>query len=220
MHDVRKMIYGTLIGFFLVLGLWFSVIYVSSCGFTLNCNQGKPLVVRTPIPTLIPAAKSVPQMAGAAEFDRCQVAASELIGAWVSAGVPETDAFTFVDMNGQSCAGTYVEDIQPLFVENSLWYPGSIGCVSCHNSELSDRSAGLDLTSYDAILLGTRRVAGSTSPGTDILGHGDLEKSLLYGILVNQGLVPEGHSTERPANTLVVYAGHWVVDEVTITPTP
>ena len=44
MNDVRKMIYGSIIGFFLVLSVWFSIIYVSSCGFSFTCNQAAPLV--------------------------------------------------------------------------------------------------------------------------------------------------------------------------------
>ena len=150
---------------------------------------------------------------------KCRASATDLIAGWVFTGYSESESFSFTDVNGQPCEGTFAGDIQPLFVENSLWYPGAIGCVSCHNGDLSDRSAGLDLTSYEAILKGTRRVAGSTSAGTDILGGGDLEKSLLYEVLINQGLVPEGHSAESPADSLIVYAGQPVVD-VSITPTP
>lgn len=54
MNDVRKMIYGTLIGFFLVLGFWLSIVYISACGLTFSCRQGAAKVERTPIPTLIP----------------------------------------------------------------------------------------------------------------------------------------------------------------------
>ena len=128
-------------------------------------------------------------------INKCKVAATDLIGAWVSAGHTETEPFPFTDLNGQNCEGTFA-DIQPLFVENSLWFPGSLGCTSCHNADLTDRSAGLDLSSYEAISLGTRRVAEATSPGTDIFGGGDWEKSLLYEVLVNQGLTTQGHSPD------------------------
>jgi hypothetical protein len=171
MNDVRKMIYGTIIGFFLVIGVWFSIVYVAACGFTFTCNRADPLVIRTPIPTLIPAVHSESQMgSGMTDFKKCEVAAVDLIGAWVSAGYSKTEKFPFEDIQGNPCEGTYADDIQHLFVENNLWQPGSIGCVSCHNADLTDRSAGLDLTSYEAVLLGSRRVAGSTSAGTDILG--------------------------------------------------
>ena len=209
MNDVRQMIYGSLVLFFLVLAFWFSIIYVSSCGFTLTCNQAEGIVVRTPVPTLIPRVGINPQGGGdMTAFDRCQVIATDLIGAWVSAGHPETDVFPFSDINGEPCEGTFVEDIQPLFVENSVWYPGSIGCVSCHNPDQPDRNAGLDLTSYEAI-----------SSGTDIFGGDDWETSLLHDVLVNRQLVPEGHSADSPGDPVLVYAGH-AVSEAEITPTP
>jgi len=222
MNDVRKMIYGTLIGFFITLGFWFSVIYVSACGFTLTCNQAEHIVVRTPIPTLIPVSRPLSQSEAAMpEFDKCQVAADDLIGAWVSAGYSETEAFAFNDVNGQPCEGTFASDIRPLFVENSVWYPGAIGCVSCHNSKLTDRSAGLDLTSYDGMLQGSGR-ADANAKGNDIFGDGDWGKSALYDALVNQvvnqGLVPQGHSEESPADRLIVFAGQLV--EASATPTP
>lgn len=222
MNDVRRMIYATLVAFLLFLLFWFSIVYVSACGFTLTCNQGAPLVIRTPIPTLIPASGSAtPAQAAAAEFNKCQIAAADLVGAWVSAGHSKTEPFPFTDINGLTCEGTYAEDIQLLFVENSLWFPGALGCVSCHNGDLSERSAGLDLTSYEGLSLGTRRVAGATSPGTDILGGGDWEKSLLHKVLVNQSLVPEGHSPDAPAQDVIVYAGQRVGEgDVTATPTP
>ena len=56
MNDVRKTIYVTIIGFFLVLGFWVSIVYISACGFTVTCHRGTLSVDRTPIPTLIPAA--------------------------------------------------------------------------------------------------------------------------------------------------------------------
>ena len=52
--DTRGMIYGTLVAFLLFLVVWLGFVYISACGFTLSCIQGAPLVVRTPIPTLIP----------------------------------------------------------------------------------------------------------------------------------------------------------------------
>jgi len=220
MNDVRKMIYGTITLFFVVLVFWLSIIYVSSCGLTLTCKQATPKVVRTPIPTLIPAAHSEAQMGeDVVEFNKCEVAATELIGAWISAESPETDPFTFSDVNGNPCEGTYTADIQPLFVENSLWYKGAIGCVSCHNADLSERSAGLDLTTYAAITMGSGR-ADAASKGTDILGGNVVDKSALYDVLVNQSLVSAGHSTDSPAVPLTVFAGQVVVAEATATPTP
>jgi hypothetical protein len=169
---------------------------------------------------LIPAqhSESQPGEGAMAEFNQCQIAAADLVGAWVSAGAPETEAFPFSDMNGNPCEGTFSADIQPLFVENSLWYKGAIGCVSCHNAALTERSAGLDLTSYDAILMGSGR-ADANAKGKDILGGGSWEASALHTVLVTQGFAPTGHSTENLPVQLVLYAGH-TVTEVTATPTP
>jgi len=209
MNDVRRMIYGSLILFFLTLGFWFSVIYISSCGFTLTCNQAAHIVVRTSVPTLIPVANANPQSSpGMTEFDECLVGATDLVGAWVSAGHPETEVFPFSDVNGQPCEGTFAEDVQPLFVENSIWYDGSIGCISCHNPDQPDRNAGLDLSSYEAM-----------TSGTDIFGGDDPQNSLLYDVLINRKLVPEGHSADISGEPVFVYAGH-AVSEVEVTPTP
>lgn len=216
--DTRRIVYGTIVAFLLFIASWIGFVYISACGFTLTCVQGAPLVVRTPVPTLIPV-KDAQAQPTPVKFDKqCKVAATDLIGAWVSAGHPETDGFPFTDLNGRNCEATYA-DIQPLFVENSLWFPGSLGCVSCHNADLTDRSAGLDLSSFQAVSLGTRRVAGSTSPGTDIFGNGKWEDSLLHGILVNQGLAPQGHSPDAQPSNPVIYAGT-VVAETVATATP
>ncbi len=51
----RRMIYRTIVVFLLFLVFWISFVYVNACGLTLTCVQASPLVVRTPIPTLIPA---------------------------------------------------------------------------------------------------------------------------------------------------------------------
>lgn len=207
MNDVRKVIYGTIIGFFMMLGLWFSIIYISSCGFTFTCGQAAPKVVRTPIPTLIPASHSESNIEmEAVEFDKCQVAALDLVGAWVSADAPESDPFAFTDVNDQSCEGSYVDDVLPLLVNNSVWQSGSLGCVSCHNADLSNRSAGLDLTSYDVI----------TSSG--ILGS-NWESSSLYNYL-GMSLTADGHSTDASAGTPLIFAGTQltVEEEATLAP--
>ena len=222
--DTRGMIYGTITLFLIGLVFWLSFVYISACGFTLNCIQGAPLVVRTPIPTLIPPkhAQAEP-VAEPVDFNKCQIGATNLIAAWVAAGHSETEAFPFTDVNGQNCEATY-EDIQPLLRENSVWFPGSLGCTSCHNADLTDRSGGLDLSTYEAISLGSRRVAGSTSPGNDIFGDGNWEDSLLHEVLVNQGLTTLGHSPDVEPRNPVLYIGQVAAGdaegEVTATPTP
>ena len=222
MNDVRRTIYITIILFLGVVVTWITTLFIFACGLNFSCRQAAAKVDRTPIPTLIPAVHSEtqPEQPVMVAFDKCQVSATNLIGAWVTAKSPATETFTFSDINGNPCEGTFAADIQPLFVENSVWYNGAIGCVSCHNSALTERSAGLDLTSYDAIMLGTHRVAGATSASTDIFGGGNWEKSLLHDVLVNMGLVAEGHSADTPATDVMVFAGHAVASEATATPTP
>ena len=218
--DTRGMIYGTLVVFLIFLVVWLGFVYISACSFTLNCIQGAPLVVRTPIPTLIPPAHAQEQPEVVpAEFNSCQVAALDLIGAWVTAGHPEAEAFPFTDLNGQDCQATY-EDLGPLLRDNSVWYPGSLGCTSCHNATLTDRSGGLDLSTYEALSLGSRRESESTSAGTDIFGDGNWEDSLLYEVLVNQGLAPQGHSPDVEPSNPVLYIGQAVALEGEGTATP
>lgn len=55
MDDVRKITYGVLIGFVLMLVLWFSFLAFTGCGSALNCPGVVPTVERTAIPALIPA---------------------------------------------------------------------------------------------------------------------------------------------------------------------
>jgi hypothetical protein len=218
------MIYGTLILFLVGVVGWVITLLIFSCGFNLQCVQASPRVDRTPIPTLIPVVHSEgqpgPDEAGGAmpESSGCPVNAADLIGAWVTAGSSETEPFPFTDLNGNSCEASFT-DIQPLFVENILWGERTIGCTSCHNADLTERSAGLDLSSYDAILLGSRRVAGASAAGTDILGGGDWESAILHEVLVNQGFAPEGHSAENTPVQLIMYAGE-ATEDVTATPTP
>jgi hypothetical protein len=215
------MIYATLALFLVFLVGWLVFVYLSACGFTTSCIQGAPLVVRTPVPTLIPYGEIEPQTGmEPGETAPCRVRATDLVGAWVEAGHTEAEPFPFTDLDGQECEATY-EDLQPLFRENSLWSPGALGCISCHNADLTERSGGLDLSSFEGISLGTRRVQGSTSPGTDIFGRGEWESSLLHEFLVEHGLTAEGHSPDVEPPQTIIYAGQVVSDaEVEGTGTP
>jgi len=221
MNDVRKVIYGTIIGFFLMLGLWFSIIYISSCGLTFTCNRGEPPVDVTPIPTLIPATMPVQSAGGdAGAFNKCQIAAVDLIGAWVTAGVPETDKFQFTDVKGQDCEAVFGRDVQPLFLESNLWYPGSLSCSSCHQSNLALALQNMDLSSYAGILAGTGRANGEPK-GKDILGGGVWEESLLYQMvysengasLINRPLMPLGRTADVPDNGPLIFAGRIIPSE-------
>jgi hypothetical protein len=104
-------------------------------------------------------------------------------------------------------------------MDNSFWYVGSIGCTSCHNADLTDESGGLDLSSYQGITSGSRR-SYAGAKGTDILGGGNWESSKLHDVLVVQGLVTAGHSTDvDPIPAVFIYAGQKATEGAGATPT-
>lgn len=224
--DVKKYIYGALIVFIVGVLVWVGIIYTNACGFTLSCNRGELAVDRTPIPTLLPASELV--MAGAENTatEACQVAAAELVGAWVNAGSPETDAFPFTGVDGQNCEATFA-DVRPLFIESNLWYVGSTSCVTCHTADVATSSAQLDIGSYAGIMAGSRR-ADAESTGTDILGAGSWDASLLGEFITTSKADTPGHANISSA--LMVFAGKALpvtedatatpVVEATATPTP
>jgi hypothetical protein len=203
--DVRRYIYGALIVFLAGIFLWISFLFVNACGFTLTCRRGTFRVDRTPIPTLIPA--TLPAMeTGSGDVVvsvHCRVAAADLIGAWVEAGAPESASFQFTDMDGQNCSSSF-EEVKPLFVEANFWYPGSLSCVSCHSVDVAISPAQLDLSSYEGIMAGSRR-ADAESKGTDILGGGDWEGSLLHEFLFTSQPEIPGHT--EAVSDLVIFVG-------------
>jgi mono/diheme cytochrome c family protein len=183
----------------LVIGFAGSL-FVGSCSYRNNCMQaGRAQLAHTPISTLIPAtlqANSEP-FPSSSSSEACSVTAGTLLSAWVSAGSPETDSFPFTDNNAVACVATY-QDVQPLFTQSNLWYPGALACTSCHNASLSAASsAQLDLSSYAGILAGSHRSSGSAS-GTDILGSGHWEQARLNQVLFVLRQEPYGH----PPNAL------------------
>ncbi|RMF47168.1 MAG: cytochrome c [Anaerolineae bacterium] len=149
---------------------------------------------RTPVPTLIPATMPPVDLAGAAGPAKCSIGALDLIGLWVEAGTPESDPFPFTDVNGASCQATFAEDVQPLFTESNMWYPGAVACSSCHNANLAAASANMDLSTYEGILAGSYRTDASAA-GNDILGGGVWQDSTLF-LKLSTGQMPLG----RPAN--------------------
>ena len=221
--DVRKYIYGALIVFVVGVLIWVSFIYMSACnGISLTCRQGTLPVDRTPVPTLIPATLPVMNKGNGevpvSNPDICRVAAVDLIGAWVSANSPEKDVFQFVDVNGKNCEATFA-DVEPLFKEPNLWNSGSLACTSCHSVDVTISPAQLDLSSYAGILAGSRR-ADVESKGTDILGGGKWEKSLLYEFLVTSKADVPGH-TEAASSSSFVFTGKPLpASNLTATPKP
>jgi mono/diheme cytochrome c family protein len=60
MDDFRKFMYTALVAFVSLLVVWLGMVYISACGFTLTCPQARPLVDRTPVPTLAAATLPAP----------------------------------------------------------------------------------------------------------------------------------------------------------------
>lgn len=207
MDDFRKLMYGVLVAFVGVIVVWVGIIYISACGFSFTCRQGQPLVDSTPIPTLAAATLPAPDFSvQSPTINRCRVAAVNLIGAWVSAGYSDTEPFTFTDVDGNSCEANFVDDVQPLFLESNLWYPGSLSCASCHQPDMAVSSAQLDQSTYEGMLLGSRRTSPNAK-GNDIFGGGDWEASLLYDVLYVRKFMPLGRPPDVPAEGPVVFAG-------------
>lgn len=203
--DVKRYIYSALMVFLVGVMIWVAIVFVNACGFSLNCQRGSTLPETTPVPTLIPATMPAMQMdaAPAAASDSCEVAATDLIGAWVEAGSPESDIFQFTDAAGVTCETTF-EEVLPLFTRANLWYSGSMSCASCHSVNLAVSPAQLDMSSYEGILAGSRR-ADEASTGTDILGGGKWTSSLLYQFIAESQDVP-GHDAALSAS-LTVHVG-------------
>jgi hypothetical protein len=213
MDDFRKFMYTALVAFVLLLVVWIGIVYISACGFSFTCQRGQPAVAGTPIPTLAAATLPAPDFSvESPTLNQCRVAAVDLIGYWVSSGFPEQDVFTFTDVDGLTCEGTYGMDVEPLFLESNVWYPGSLSCASCHNADLTVSSAQMDMTTYEGLLAGSRRTSPDAQ-GNDLLGGGDWEASLMYDVLYVRKFMPLGRPPEVPAEGPVVFAGRAAQDE-------
>lgn len=206
MNSVQKIIYGILIISIGMLIVWIGFIYLSACNFSFTCQRGQTTSERIPVLTL--AATPLPTPAYSVtppSVEQCRVAAVNLIGAWVSAGYSETEPFIFIDADGLFCRATFTADVQPLFLESDLWYPGSLACASCHKSDVVTASAKMDLSTYQGMLMGSRRVG--LAQGKDIFGGGDWQASLLYDVLYVRKFMPLGRPPDSPAEGPLVFAG-------------
>jgi mono/diheme cytochrome c family protein len=205
-------IWVLILGFILIalVVIFAGSLYVGSCSYRNNCmTGGRSRLVHTPIPTLVPAAlqtNGIP-FASSSSSENCTVTAGALLSAWVSAGSPETQPFLFSDMNGVGCQATFT-DMQPLFTQSNLWYPGALACTACHNANLSSAdSAQLDLSSYAGVMAGSQRVLGSAT-GVDILGGGNWSSSKLNQALFVLRQMPYGRQSKSvPAAGPIVLAG-------------
>lgn len=216
MNDSTKnIVYGVLIGLPTMLVVWVFSLYFFGCGSTNSCT-GIPQPDRTPIPTLLAATLPAPKVGAeaVAAKPRCRVAAVDLIGAWVSAGYPETDSFEFTDIKSQKCTATFKEDVQKLFLEANLWYDGAPACTTCHYADVTKATKNMDLSNYAGILAGSNRVGGKPK-GDDILGGGKWADALLHKMLfapdgkteIGRPAMPLGRPATVPASGPIISAG-------------
>lgn len=198
--DFQKILYGVLT--FFIVGI---LIYI---GFISSLASAKPAPERTPIPTLAPA--TLPALQAAAGPAKCAVRVVDLFAAWINAGYPEVEPFEVPAQDGALCTASFKLDVQPVFSEANLWYPGAPACTTCHNSTLSVTGAQMDLSSYAGILAGSRRASPDVK-GNDILGGGIWENSLLYEVLITRKgqplAMPLGRPVDLDITTVIVFAG-------------
>lgn len=179
-----------------------------------GCYTQSVQTLGTPIPTQIRATPpqmaslnvppSLPLGATPAAGQPCRVHALDLIGAWVAAQTPESDPFPFTDLDGATCQATFAKDVQPLFNTANIWYNGAPPCTACHYDDVKTAWAQMDLSSYQAILAGSRR-ASPEAKGNNILGP-DWTKSLLF-TNISTGRMPPGHPPVTNNPGPVILAG-------------
>ena len=216
MKDLKGIILGILVGLPTLVILFAFGLYFFGCQTNNTCT-GVNLPVTTPIPTLIPATLPAPKVGAeaVAAKPKCRVAMVDLLSAWVSAGYPETEAFEFTDIKGQTCTATFKDDVQKLFLEANLWYDGAPACTTCHNADVAKSQKNMDLSSYAGILAGSNRVGEKAAKGDDILGGGDPAKALLIQMLtapdgktaINRPAMPLGRPANVPALSPIIAAG-------------
>jgi len=165
----------------------------------------------TPIPTLFPANLAAPtEMVSQVNYDKgqCQIAALDLIAAWVQAGKPEQAGFDFRDTSGRACQAAFPSDVLPLFTQPNIWFSGAIACATCHSSDVKEAPMNLSLIDYANILAGSQRKEATTA-GQDIFGTGaPWEKSKLYFMIVNH-LMPVGRPANSPNKGPDIYVGNF-----------
>jgi hypothetical protein len=210
-NDVRKIVFTTLLIFLGMLVVWLGFLFTVGCNGSLDCSKADLLPLRTSIPTLIPATLPPPQLGKVEQFTlKCHVGAVALLKAWVDAGYPETDPFQFTDGDGTACMATYKDDVSVLFKEANIWYNGAQPCASCHNPDVAKASANMNLSTYQGMLLGSRRTSPDAK-GNDIFGGGVWEKSKLYEVLITRMgqplAMPFGRPLDMDAQTVIVFAG-------------
>ncbi len=135
------------------------------CAFIIaGCEAPATLTVEpSPTPEETPEPDGIP---GAA------AKAVELIAAWVEAGAPETEAFDYVGIDGNTYEASYDVDIQPLFTENGLWFEGAQACTGCHFGNTENSYHEMDLSNYAGVMSGGDVL--SEPPGVPLLGQSEV----------------------------------------------
>ena len=124
MDDFRRIFYGVIVGFVLVIGLWISFVTFRGCGSSLNCALAVPTAERTSIPSLVPGTlPPVNAQLGAAGATSAP-AGTQPAGTEAASGVPRPSnpggPGKAVDLTGNIDAGKAV------FAAN---------CAICHAAE-------------------------------------------------------------------------------------
>ncbi|RJP51612.1 MAG: hypothetical protein C4557_07720 [Anaerolineaceae bacterium] len=120
----------------------------------------------TKAPSVTEASTEPPNESGAATY------AVDLIAAWVNAGSPETDAFDYEGVDGNTYQATFEVDILPLFTSNNAWFEGSQACVGCHFAASENSYHQLNMSTYEGIMTGADSL--ESPPGVSILGQAEV----------------------------------------------
>jgi len=217
--DFKAWMMGLIFGLPVFLIVFIGFLYFGNCGLNNDCSQaGLPQIYHTPIPTIFPATLPVQVKDQISRVNEtCIVSAEPLLSSWIQAGIPEIDAFTFIDDKGATCSATYSE-VSVLFTEANLWYSGALACVSCHNSNVLSASAQMDLSSFAGIQAGSWRPSVDAK-GNDILGGGNWEASKLKDMLFVVKKMPMGRPEGAVADAgPVVQVGTQIEASSTETP--
>ncbi len=127
------------------------------------------------------------QPGGTAGGQQGEIEAVKLIGAWVDAGAPEKDPFTFEGKDGKKYKATFEKDILPLFTQPNVWAPNTQACISCHSAVSEQSVHQMGLGKYEDIMKGADCVSGECVP---IIKPGDWENSKLRARLRNNRMPP------------------------------
>ncbi len=149
MDDFRKILYGVLIVFVLMLVVWLSLLTSLGCGFSLSCAAAIPTAQRTSIPTLVPATLPAP---------------TRLFGAATQAGAQAIGGSATSAPSGTQGA-TANETIEPA---EEVARPSNPGGPGPALGLTGDPAAGQQLFSANcAVCHGANGKGGNPNPGSD-----------------------------------------------------